>query len=536
MAAVGSVFDLRVGLGRGQTPGACGEARPHSFPDAAPIMTKRLLIDLKPALDGYAGIPQETRLLFANLKRLGADFEVDGLVQHGSGVLSSNGADAGIALAPDEKAFRDARLVSSLCRSAVRTIVPGLPRPMQRKLHLQLLRWQAVRGRPVGLGAFESPFFDDFVWRHLFAASIDLADKELVTRSRFRVVSPSRRQLHEVGLAGFAGLFAPRHLELDTRGYDHLVVQTPFPARIPPSTRLVVRYHDAVPILMPHTIADRDFHMASHHRALKRNIADGARFACISRTTRDDLVALFPEVETRATVIHNMVSQDYFPADEPASRAFDIIADRLDGEHDGFGLRSELGPAIETWGRAGGRYLLMVATIEPRKNHRMLITAWERLRHLRPDLKLVLVGGNGWEHERIAEAMHPWMRRGELLRLTRVPSEELRVLYHHAAVTVCPSLGEGFDYSGIEAMASGGLVAASDIPVHREVFGAGSAYFDAYAADEAAAVIGRLLADEHRDEREGLRAVGTALAARYTAAEILPRWREFFAAEDDAKR
>ncbi len=496
-------------------------------------MTKRLLIDLKPALDGFAGIPQETRLLFANLKHLDEGFEVEGLIQHGSGILSSNGADAGVGLSPNEKAFRDARLVSSLCRSAVRTIIPGLPRPMQRKLAVHLLRWQALRGRPVGLGAFESELFDDFIWRHLFAKSVNVAEKRSVTRSRFRVVAPSRRQLHEVGLAGFAGLVEPRHLELDTRGYDHLLVQTPFPARISPATRLVVRYHDAVPILMPHTIADRDFHMAAHHRALRQNISDGARFACISETTRSDLVALFPEAAARSMVIYNMVSEDYFAGDDPPARAFDIIANRLDEEHDGFGVRAELGPAIEAWGRAGGRYLLMVATIEPRKNHQLLITAWERLRYASAaDLKLVLVGSNGWEHERIAEAMRPWMRRGGILRLTKVPVDELRVLYGHAAATVCPSLAEGFDYSGVEAMRSGGFVVASDIPVHREVFGDGAAYFDPYSAEDAFETVGRVLVSENEAEREAIRRAGANVAARYTAAAILPRWREFFAADE----
>ena len=502
-------------------------------------MTKKLLIDLKPALDGFAGIPQETRLLFANLKRLGDGYEVEGLIQHGSGVLSSNGADNGAGLPPNQKIYRDARLVSSLCRSAVRTIVPGLPRPVQRKLGVELLRWQALRGRPVGLGRFESDLFDDFVWRHLFAKSVAVADKTHVARSRFRVVSPSRRALHEVGLTGFGRLFAPRPLTIDTDGYDYLLVQTPFPARVSPRTRLVVRYHDAVPILMPHTIADRDFHMAAHHGALCRNIADGASFVCISQTTRADLLALFPSAESRSTVIYNMVADDYFAGEEPASRAFDIITNRLDVEHEAHGGRGDLGRTIEACGRAGGRYLLMVSTVEPRKNHRMLISAWEKLRCTGfPDLKLVLVGGNGWDYEKIAEAMHPWMRRGEIWRLSNVPAGELRVLYRHAAATICPSLAEGFDYSGVEAMRSGGVVVASDIPVHREVFADGAGYFDPYAPDDAAAAIGRLLASEGDAEREAIRGRGSVVAERYTGRVVLPKWREFFAASGagDGKR
>ena len=42
----------------------------------------KILVDLKPALDGYAGIPQECRLLFKGLSQMDG-FEVEGLIQHG---------------------------------------------------------------------------------------------------------------------------------------------------------------------------------------------------------------------------------------------------------------------------------------------------------------------------------------------------------------------------------------------------------------------------------------------------------------------
>ncbi|MDR7927306.1 hypothetical protein RIE95_09980 [Acidithiobacillus thiooxidans] len=48
--------------------------------------------------------------------------------------------------------------------------------------------------------------------------------------------------------------------------------------------------------------------------------------------------------------------------------------------------------------------------------------------------------------------------------LHSVPAEALRLLFRQAVVTVCPSVGEGFDFSGVEAMRCGGVVAASDIP------------------------------------------------------------------------
>src|SRR5690606_12301153 len=106
----------------------------------------------------------------------------------------------------------------------------------------------------------------------------------------------------------------------------------------------------------------------------------------------------------------------------------------------------------------------------PRKNHLALLSAWECLRATtHADLGLVLVGSLGWDHSRITRRFLPALEAGGLHVLEEVPPAELRVLYRHARLTVCPSVSEGFDFSGVEATRCNGVVVASDIPVHREV-------------------------------------------------------------------
>ena len=141
--------------------------------------------------------------------------------------------------------------------------------------------------------------------------------------------------------------------------------------------------------------------------------------------------------------------------------------------------------------------------------------------------KPVQVLQHGTEVKDIVKKFKPWLARGGLHMLEDVPSEELRALYRHAKVTVCPSFGEGFDYSGVEAMRCGSVVAASDIPVHREVFGDAAEYFSAYSVHDVAGAIARLLGPHSADRRRELAMAGEVKASSYMPERVLPQWQAF---------
>src|ERR1700739_102677 len=58
----------------------------HTMPPTPKSL--RVLMELRPALGGHAGIPQATRLLFRNLSSL-EDMRIEGLIQSGDRVLKS---------------------------------------------------------------------------------------------------------------------------------------------------------------------------------------------------------------------------------------------------------------------------------------------------------------------------------------------------------------------------------------------------------------------------------------------------------------
>lgn len=483
----------------------------------------KVLLEMRPALGGHSGIPQETRLLFRGLASL-PGVEPVGLLQSGNLVLepglpADGGGSAGNAV------DRLSQVVASLQQGPASHKLAGLRRRFLEFAGPMAAGARSLAGLRTPLTRFEPDNFKDFVWRQMFAKSLPVEDFDLVTRCQHRVMRWPWSRVNQVGVATGAMGYAT-YPRLDTAGFGAFLVQTPYPGRVRRGTQLVVRYHDAMPLFMPHTVKDRGYHRAMHFHALKRNADDGAWFACDSDASRADLLSVMPQLESRSLTIPVMVSHHYRAEHEGCERVAEILWSRKNREAP-HGGGAPLSPA--DLGDGPLKYLLMVSTIEPRKNHEALIDAWELLRaqgHTK--LHLVCVGSLGWDTAHILRRFTPWLERGGLHLLAGVPSDDLRLLYRHAAVTVCPSLAEGFDLTGAEAMRSGGVVAASDIPVHREVYGEAALYFSPYAPAQMAAAIETLLQQgDGPVGRQHWVDLGAARTERYTPERVLPQWQAF---------
>ncbi len=490
----------------------------------------KVLLELRPALDGHAGIPQENRLLYRGLCQL-EGMEVQGLLQSGSdelaGGLPMAGGEVRHSFSPDREIDHMSRVVVSLQQTTRRERLEGLTRTLRAVSSPVRLAVSTLLGQRQKLTAFDPKHFRDFVWRSLFAKTLPFEDFDRVTCAPLRVLRAPYTAMHACGLLTrklFGRAIYPR---IDTEGVDVMIAQTPYPARLSRNTKLVVRYMDAVPLLMPHTIIRKAFHQALHYNALRSNVENGAYFACASEATRRDLISIFPQAEARAVTIHCMLSHHYFFEESSPARVPEILAKRHNHR---VGPAATIAPAAKAPESSVDplAYLLMVSTIEPRKNHATLLAAWEQLKSEKyPGLKLVIVGGLGWDHEAITARFKPWIAQGEAFLLEDVPAAELRLLYRHARATVCPSFGEGFDYSGVEAMRCGGVVAASNLDVHREVFDDAAEYFSPYSVIDAAAAIEKVIDPARIAEQPQRRSIGAEVAARYLPDRILPKWRAF---------
>ncbi|WP_420143426.1 glycosyltransferase family 4 protein [Sphingobium sp.] len=126
-------------------------------------------------------------------------------------------------------------------------------------------------------------------------------------------------------------------------------------------------------------------------------------------------------------------------------------------------------------------YFVYISTIEPRKNHLLLLNIWRRLIERLGDAApmLVLVGRRGWENENVIDMLE----RGEILRghvveAGELPDREMEELVAKARAMLMPSFVEGFGMPVIEALSAGVPVICSDISAHREVGGDAPDYID----------------------------------------------------------
>ena len=151
------------------------------------------------------------------------------------------------------------------------------------------------------------------------------------------------------------------------------------------------------------------------------------------------------------------------------------------------------------------RYLLAVGTIEPRKNHRLLLNAAPAL--AKRGVKLVFAGRLGWNMDAFAKEMKRHPLNGTDFFFAEGPTDAtIQALYQNALAVAFPTKNEGFGLPIVEAFLHGTPVLASDIPVLREVGGETADYFDNTDVNSLLEAVDRLLSDEtaYRKKREAI--------------------------------
>jgi len=113
-------------------------------------------------------------------------------------------------------------------------------------------------------------------------------------------------------------------------------------------------------------------------------------------------------------------------------------------------------------------YFVALGTVEPRKNHALLLRVWSELARHGPPPQLLVAGARGWADPHLFGqlATVPGVQL-----LSGVPDGEVAALVQGSAALLFPTFAEGFGLPPVEAAALGTPVVASDLAVTREVMG-----------------------------------------------------------------
>jgi glycosyltransferase involved in cell wall biosynthesis len=187
--------------------------------------------------------------------------------------------------------------------------------------------------------------------------------------------------------------------------------------------------------------------------------ADG--FICISEATRHDLEAFMDDI----------LAPD---ARRPWTRSVHL---GCDFDPDAHRVSSEKGAALQR--SIGDRpYFTALGTIEPRKDYKTVLDAFELLWARGADVALVIIGKPGWHVDELVERINRHPERDKRLFWVQGASDgDVHVLLEGSRALIQASIWEGYGLPLVEAAALGIPLIVSDIAVFHEVAGDAATYF-----------------------------------------------------------
>jgi len=197
----------------------------------------------------------------------------------------------------------------------------------------------------------------------------------------------------------------------------------------------------------------------------------------VSQQTKRDLIDLYQTPATKIAVIYQGIDPNFTPAP----------VDAIQRVRESYSLR--------TPSSAQRPYLLMVGTLEPRKNHLTALRALARLKAQGRPHCLLVVGGEGWLFAPIKAQVAALGLTEDVYFTGYVPAADLPALYSGAVAVLQPTLYEGFGFPVLEAMACGTPVVCSNVSSLPEAAGNAALLVEPTNDEALAAAIQQLITE-----------------------------------------
>jgi alpha-1,3-rhamnosyl/mannosyltransferase len=265
--------------------------------------------------------------------------------------------------------------------------------------------------------------------------------------------------------------------------------------RCPPRRlRLTATVHDLTSWIMPelHPTANRDA-----DRQLAENLHRAHRVIAVSEATRQDAIRLLGLAPEKIVTIHSGVADAFYH------------------------VPPEAAAAVRARYRLKPQFVLYVGTVEPRKNLKGLIAAFQALpASVQDEFDLVVAGPIGWADRETVRLVR------SVRYLGYVPERDIAALTAAASVFAYPSFYEGFGFPVAQAMAAGVAVVTSNVSALPEIAGDAAILIDPRSQNELRDALQRLLL--YPDLRVRMAARGRERAERFRWDKCAAKSWQFF--------
>jgi len=203
-------------------------------------------------------------------------------------------------------------------------------------------------------------------------------------------------------------------------GADLILETTNFgPFFTPSFSKGITTIHDLTPILFPkwHTFNGWFWQKL----LLRKIISESDLLLTVSYNTQHDIIDLYNVNPNKIIPIHLGVNNDFQPIRD------EKVLDKFEIEHD---------------------YFLSVGTVEPRKNHELILRAFENITN--EETFLVIAGDIGWKSKEILKLIQRHPRNDKIILTGYVSEYEKKVLYTECRAMIYASHYEGFGLPVIE--------------------------------------------------------------------------------------
>lgn len=216
--------------------------------------------------------------------------------------------------------------------------------------------------------------------------------------------------------------------------------------------KTVVTIHDLSYLYFPGEFLKKDLYQLKNWTEYALNIS--SKIIAVSKTTKKDIMHEYGIPNEKITVIYN-----------------------------GFENINKYSPRTQNK-KVAYPYFLYIGTIQPRKNLKILITAFSQFRKTNPSYKLIIAGKKGWLYESIFQYVEQLGLKDHIVFPGFITEEEKDNLYKKAAAFILPSLYEGFGIPLLEAMSHGCPVISSFSSSLPEVGADACLYFDPKSSED----------------------------------------------------